>query len=231
MLVVRSLLASLAQVYTHISITLVSSLISLAAYLPFLILLALLTLGVRSILVIPICILVFLGVLPYPGDAASQVIARELATSDLIVNSDAWKGFDGNWQPALRAWLVGIAVTVGLIANVAFYTHLATTPGSLSVPGYALSVAAIAALSVWITMHFYLYPLLLAMEDPRLLPAYRNALVLIAFYPVTSLAGALVWIVWLAVCSVTGVFFAGGYLVAAAIQQNIFTRLPAVRRT
>lgn len=231
MLVLRSLAASLLQVYTHISITLVSSLTTLATFIPFLILLALVTLGVQLYLVIPLCILIFLGILPYPGSAAGQVIAHELATNDLIVTSDAWRGLDGNWQPALRAWLVGVVVTVVLIANVTFYTHLATTSGSLSVPGYVLSMAAIAALSVWVTMHLYVYPLLLAMEKPALLPTYRNALVLLALYPVTSVAGTVIWILWLALCAGTGVFFAGGFLVAATIQHNIFTRLPAVRGT
>jgi hypothetical protein len=99
------------------------------------------------------------------------------------------------------------------------------------VPGYVLSVAAIGALSLWLTMHLYVYPLLLVMERPALLPTYRNAVVLLALYPLTSLFGAVIWILWLSVCSATGVFFAGGFLVAATIQQNIFTRLPAVRKT
>jgi hypothetical protein len=231
MLVLRSLLASVVQVYTHISITLVSSLTALVADLPFLALLALLTLDVQYYAVIPLSILLFLGVLPYPGSVAGQLIARELALGDLIVTSDAWRGFDGNWQPALRAWLVGVAVTVGLIANIAFYTHLAAMPGSLSVPGYILSAIAIAALTVWILIHLYVYPLLLAMEERNLLLVYRNALVLLTLYPLVSLVGTVIWIVWLGVCAATGVYFAGGFLVAATIQQNIFTRLPAVRGT
>ncbi len=230
MLVLRSLFASVLQVYTHISITLVSSLTALAADLPFLLVLAIVTVDVQSYAVIPACILLFLGILPYPGSAAGQVIARELATADLVVTSDAWRGFDGNWRLALRTWLVGAVVTIVLIANVTFYTHLASGPGSLSVPGLILSIVAIMALSVWITIHLYVYPLLLVMEPGNLLLVYRNALLLLVMYPVSTVAGAVVWIAWLALCSITGVFFAGGFLVAAAIQQNIFTRLPAVRK-
>jgi hypothetical protein len=229
-LVLRSLLASVLQVYTHISITLVSSLITLAADLPFLALLFLATMSVRSYVLIPLSVLLFLGVLPYPGNAAGQVIAHELATSDLIVTSDAWRGFDGNWQPALRAWLVGVVVTIGLIANVTFYTHLASGSGAYTIPGYVLSVVTIGALSLWITIHLYVYPLLLAMEEPRLLLVYRNALVLLSFHPIASILGTLIWLTWLALGAATGVFFAGGFLVAATIQHNIFTRLPLVRR-
>lgn len=229
MLLLRSLVASVLQVYTHVSITLVSSLTALAAAIPFLLVLALLTVDVQSYAVIPVCILLFLGVLPYPGSAAGQVVARELATSDLVVTSDAWRGFEGNWQPALRAWLVGAAVTIGLIANITFYTHLASMSGSLSVPGFVLSVVAITALTIWIAIHLYVYPLLLAMEPGGLLLVYRNALLLLAMYPVSSIIGAVVWVAWLALCAITGVFFAGGFLVAATIQQNLFIRLPAIR--
>ena len=231
MLVLRSLFASVVQVYTHISITLVSSLIALAADLPFLLLLAIFTVDVQLYTVIPACILLFLGVLPYPGSAAGQVIARELATSDLVVTSDAWRGFEGNWRIALRAWTVGAVVMVGLIANIVFYTHLASTsdPGPLSLVAFILSGVAIGALTVWIVVHLYIYPLLLVMEQGSLLLVYRNALLLLAMYPVSSVVGAAIWVAWLALCAVTGVFFAGGFLVAATIQQNIFTRLPAVR--
>jgi hypothetical protein len=69
------------------------------------------------------------------------------------------------------------------------------------------------------------------MEQGRILLVYRNALLLLAMYPISSVVGAAVWVAWLALCAVTGVFFAGGFLVAATIQQNIFTRLPAVRET
>jgi hypothetical protein len=69
------------------------------------------------------------------------------------------------------------------------------------------------------------------MEERNLLLVYRNALVLLTLYPLVSLVGTVIWIVWLGVCAATGVYFAGGFLVAATIQQNIFTRLPAVRGT
>jgi hypothetical protein len=169
-------------------------------------------------------------VLPYPGSAAGQVVARELATSDLVVTSDAWRGFDGIWRPALRVWLVSIVITVGLIANVTFYTHLAGTSGSLSVLGYILSALAIGALTFWIVLHLYVYPLLLVMEQHELLLVYRNALVLVGLHPVATIVGAVIWLAWLALGASTGIFFAGGFLVGATIQQNIFTRLPAVRR-
>lgn len=230
MLVLRSLFASLVQVYTHISITLVSSLATLAAELPFLLLLAIFTVDVQSYAVIPACILLFLGVLPYPGSAAGQVIARELATGDLVVTSDAWRGFDKNWRVALRAWTVGAVVVIGLIANITFYVHLASGSGPITVIAFILSGLAIGALTVWIALHLYVYPLLLVMEPGSLLLVYRNALLLLAMYPVSSLVATLIWVGWLALCSVTGVFFAGGFLVAATIQQNIFTRLPAVRQ-
>lgn len=230
MLVLRSLFASLSQVYTHVSITLVSSLVALATFLPFMLLVAVFTLFIHSYAAIPISILIFLGVLPYPGCASAQVIARELATGDLVVTSDAWTGLQEHWRFALRAWIVGAVVTIGLLGNLTFYTHLALTPGSLSVPGYVLAIFFLAVLSIWLVLQFHVYPLLLIMERQDLRLVYRNALVLVGMHPVASVLGTAVWVGWLMLCAATGVFFAGGFLVAATIQQNIFTRLPAVRR-
>jgi hypothetical protein len=186
---------------------------------------------VHSYAVIPVSILLFLGVLPYPGSAAGQLIARELATSDLVVTSDAWRGFEGRWQPALRLWLVGSAVSIGLIANVTFYTHLAQSTGPGQVLGFLLSMVFIAALSLWVLMHLYVYPLVLLMERTELRLVYRNALILVAVYPFSSVLGALVWLGWIALSAATGIFLAGGFLVAATIQHNIFSRLPMVRQT
>jgi hypothetical protein len=68
------------------------------------------------------------------------------------------------------------------------------------------------------------------MEQHELLLVYRNALVLVGLHPVATIVGAVIWLAWLALGASTGIFFAGGFLVGATIQQNIFTRLPAVRR-
>jgi hypothetical protein len=75
-------------------------------------------------------------------------------------------------------------------------------------------------LLLWLGVHLYVAPLLLAQVEPRALLAYRNAAVMMLSRPVASLNASLIWLGALVFTSATALATIIGLALAASIQQN-----------
>jgi hypothetical protein len=81
----------------------------------------------------------------------------------------------------------------------------------------------------WLMMHVYLYPMIFAVQERKIMLVYRNALVLAFRRPVTTSFVLVFWTVWLLFSSFIGLVLIAGLVVAAVMQNSALLRvLPAV---
>jgi hypothetical protein len=83
-----------------------------------------------------------------------------------------------------------------------------------------LFVAWTLILLLWLGVHLYVAPLLLAQAEARVLLAYRNAAVIMLTRPVASLTVSVIWLGVLVFTSFTALATIIGLALAASIQQN-----------
>jgi hypothetical protein len=127
---------------------------------------------------------------------------------------------------ALRAWLIAAATAIICALNAAFYATQAANPASgLHAVAAPLFVVWTLILLLWLGVHLYVAPLLLAQVEPRALLAYRNAAVIMLSRPVANLTASLIWLSALLLTSATALASIIGLAVAASIQQNAFRLL------
>ena len=148
---------------------------------------------------LPIVLLLFL--LP-PPTAGVYYYAHELSR-------DRWASFSVFWEGTkkylVKSWLVawlGALVAVILAANIWFYGGFEG--------GWVIWVQAffLSLLVYWIATQLYLFPMLLSLEEGKLLLAIRNAALLVVTNPLFTLLLAL--------------------LLAATIVLSVVVVLPAV---
>ena len=117
-----------------------------------------------------LCVLVI--VLIPPATAGLMYLANELAHERRV----EWRMFlTGARLYLWRSWQVTIASLGGiviLLTNIWFYVNVTT--GILQY----LTILWIYLLIIWLAAQIYVFPLLIQMEQPRLLLIYRNALLL-----------------------------------------------------
>jgi uncharacterized membrane protein YesL len=162
---------------------------------------------------------ILLGVLPYPGAAGLQAMAREMAAGEMLLMPGPIEGLRQYWKPALRVWLVAVPITAILFFNVFFYAHVSFPLASLA------EIAALYALAVWLAAHVYVYPLLLEQEVKRIRLIYRNAFIMVISHPVFTFQVVVAWLLILMICSASGIIVAIGLALAVAIQQNATARM------
>jgi hypothetical protein len=127
------------------------------------------------------------------------------------------------WRVSLRAWLIAAAITIACLLNMAFYATQATNPATrLHAVAAPLLVVWTLILFLWLGLHLYVAPLLLAQAEARVLLAYRNAAVIMLSRPFASLTISLVWLGALIFTSATALATVIGLALAASIQQNTF---------
>jgi hypothetical protein len=217
----RSVGAALRQVSAHFAASVVANIAVTVLSLPVLFVLGIVAFGAGSASTIALGVAVIIGVLPNPMMCGLQLLARELAHGEIIMFSDQWDGLRQYWAVALRAWLVSLPVTGLLVANIVFYAS-GPLPRVLAAP---LTLIWLYLLFFWLTMHLYIFPLLMEQEVQRVLLAYRNALVIVVSRPGFTLGVVPVWLALLLLSSVTGLAAIIGFAVGAAIQQNATARL------
>lgn len=224
--------SALYQVSTHLGVLVVANLTAVVLSLPLVALVGVLSYLARSYSLIPLGIALLLGVFPNPAAAGLQLTARDLARKDIISLSDQWDGLRQFWLFALKTWLVSLAGTIVIVANLAFYAFQAGQSGSsFRTIGGPLAAVWLFVLLVWVGLHLYIFPLLVAQEDRRLLTAYRNAFIMEVSRPFFTLTVTILWILLLLFTSATGLATIIGLAVGAAIQQNAFVRLLPTFRT
>jgi hypothetical protein len=181
---------------------------------------------VHSLSLVPLGIALLVGALPNPACMGLQTLTRELARGHPSNFAEQWQGLRTYWRVSLRAWLVAAAITIVCALNAAFYATRAANPAtSWHVAAAGLSVAWTLILLLWLGVHLYVAPLLLAQTEARVFLAYRNAAVIMLSRPVASLTVCLIWLGALVFTSFTALATVIGLALAASIQQNTFRLL------
>jgi hypothetical protein len=225
----RAVGSALRQVFSHFILSLGGNVTAIVLSLPIIVIVLLLATFSRSLSYVPLGIAVLVGMLPNPACMGLQTLARELAYGESPELSDQWRGLREYWRTALRAWLVSAAVTAVCFLNVAFYaTQAASHTSSLRGVAGPLSILWGLLLLSWLAIHVYVTPLLQAQDEPSVLLAYRNALVLMVSRPLASIVVIPVWLALLVATSATGLVTIVGLALAASLQQNALRALLAV---
>jgi hypothetical protein len=215
------------QVFSHLTLSFGGNLLAMLLSLPIVLALIVVAFFVHSLRVVPLGIAVLVGALPNPACMGLQTLARELARGGHTPGfGEQWQGLRMYWRVSLRAWLVAVAITITCALNVAFYaTQAANRGASLHAVAAPLFVFWTLILLLWLGVHLYVAPLLLAQAEARVLLAYRNAAVIMLSRPVASLTVSLIWLGALVFTSATALATIIGLALAASIQQNTFRLL------
>jgi len=217
----RAVGSSCYQVFSHLALSFGGNVLAMLLSLPIVLVAILVAFFVHSLSVVPLGIALLVGALPNPACMGLQTLARELARGDTADLREQWQGLRMYWRVSLRAWVLAAAITVICALNVAFYaTQAANRAARLHAVAAPLLVAWALILFLWLGVHLYVVPVLLAQAEARVLLAYRNAAVLMLSRPVASLIVSLIWLGALVFTSATALATVIGLALAASIQQN-----------
>jgi len=209
------------QIFTHFTVSVGGNLLAMLLSLPIVLVLVVVAFFAHSLSVVPLGIAVLVGALPNPACMGLQTLARELAHGHPPEFREQWQAIRTYWGVSLRAWLIAAATTIICALNAAFYATQAANPASgLHAIAAPLFVVWTLVLLLWLGVHLYVAPLLLAQVEPRALLAYRNAAVMMLSRPVASLNASLIWLGALVFTSATALATIIGLALAASIQQN-----------
>jgi uncharacterized membrane protein YesL len=107
--------------------------------------------------------------LPTPGNVALSGLALIAAGPDAPRFAQFRTSLRAHWRLASRCLLLSLLVLAALIANVYFYAVLSS--GWLRF----VSIAWLYGTFFWLSLHLYLVPLLVYVNEPRLPDLYRRA--------------------------------------------------------
>lgn len=182
--------------------------------------------GTQSFSLVPLGVALLVGILPNPCTAGVQAVEHEIAAGEMVTVHDHWSGLRLYARPAAVAWLVSFAVTAVIVGNAAFYLHIAaSSSGLLRLLAPPLLLAWLLVFVVWMSMHLYIFPLLIQQETKSLRLVYRNAALMTIARPSTTMVIMLIWVLLLLLSSITGLVTFIGLALSASIQQNATARL------
>lgn len=222
----RAVGSSCYQVFSHLARSFGANVLAMLLSLPLVLVSIVAASALHSLSLVPLGIAVLVGALPNPACMGLQTLARELAHGETADFGEQWQGLRMYWRVSLRAWLIAAAITIACVLNMAFYAAQARDPAArLHAVAAPLFVVWTLLLFLWLAIHLYVAPLLLAQAEARVLLAYRNAAVIMLSRPVASVAVSLVWLGALVFTSATALATVIGLALAASIQQNAFRLL------
>lgn len=125
-----------------------------------------------------------------PASAALSVVARRCVRDIHVDRSYYFDGFRTYWRQAVALSALGMIVLALLLLNLLFYLNQGTTMLR------ALAALCTYLILFWISVLFYVYPMLVGLEKPSVWGALRSAVLIAAANPLYSivlvlLAGAL----------------------------------------
>ena len=218
---IRAVGSSCRQVFSHLALSFGGNVFAMVLSLPIVLVSIAVASAVHSLSLVPLGIALLVGALPNPACMGLQTLARELAHGDTANFGEQWQGLRMYWRVSLRAWLIAAAITITCALNMVFYANQAANPATrLHAVAVPLFILWTLVLFLWLGIHLYVAPLLLAQAEARLLLAYRNAAVVMLSRPVASLIVSLVWLGALVFTSATALATVIGLALAASIQQN-----------
>jgi len=211
------------QVFTHLALSFGGNVLAMLLSLPIVLVSVVVAFFAHSLSVVPLGIAILVGALPNPACMGLQTLTRELARGNAPYFREQWQGLRAYWRVGLRAWLIAAAITITCALNMAFYARQAANPATSwhAVAAPLFFVWALVLL-LWLGVHLYVAPLLLAQTEASVLLAYRNAFVVMLSRPLASLIVSVIWLGALVFTSVTALATIIGLALAAAIQQNTF---------
>jgi MFS family permease len=217
----RAVGSSCYQVFSHLAQSFGANLLAMLLSLPIVLVSIIVAFFVHSLSVVPLGIALLVGALPNPACMGLQTLARELARGDTADFGEQRQGLRMYWRVSLRAWSIAAAIAITCVLNMAFYATQAANPATrLHAVAAPLFVVWTLILFLWLGVHLYVAPLLLAQAEARVLLAYRNAAVIMLSRPVASLTVSVIWLGVLVFTSFTGLATIIGLALAASIQQN-----------
>jgi hypothetical protein len=187
--------------------------------------LALVSHAAGSLSIVPLGMVLFLAVLPNPVLAGVQAGTRELLTTGEGSLADCRRGLRAYWKVAAVTWLLAVPITAVILLNVAFYGGLIGGQYHIGTAAGPLEVIWLVIMLFWLSLHLYVFPLLLAQERPKAFLAYRNAAVLVLARPLFTVTVEVVWLAVLILAAATGLAAVIGLMLGAAIQQSAFLRI------
>jgi hypothetical protein len=218
---IRAVGSSCHQVFSHLALSFGGNVLAMLLSLPIVLVSVVAAFFLHSLSVVPLGIALLVGALPNPACMGLQTLARELGRGHTPNLREQWQGISKYWRVSLRAWLVAAVITIFCMLNMAFYAaravHPATSLHAVAAPLFAVWTLT---LFLWLGVHLYVAPLLLAQAEARVLLAYRNAAVIMLSRPVASLTISVIWLGVLVFTSFTALATIIGLALAASIQQN-----------
>lgn len=120
-------------------------------------------------------------VLPTPASVALGGVARVAAGPDVPRFSLFWTTLRAYWRLGLVCCLISLAVAAALLGNLYFY--------AIYTSGWLRFVAVLWLYGAlfWLSVHVYLVPLLVHLEEPRVVDLYRRAALIALGHPVYTL--------------------------------------------
>jgi len=218
--------SAFAQVLTHVAASVLGNLLATVLSIPIVLMVGALAFGTRSLSVIPLGVTLLVAVMPNPCTAGIQSVAHELALGEDITFRDHWQGFRRYARLAGIAWLGSVAVTAVILANLAFYAHaVGASGGILQAIAPVLFFLWLLLCIPWISLHLYVFPLLIEQEVKSIPLIYRNAFLMAMGRPAVLLVVVPLWLALLVIFSTTGVVTFIGLALSASIQQNATKKL------
>jgi uncharacterized membrane protein YesL len=222
----RAIGSAFRQVLTHATASLLANVMATLLSAPIILTVGAVAYGTRSLSLIPLGVALLVGVLPNPCAAGLHAVTREFAASGYATFSDHWAGLRAYFFPALKAWLLSLAVTALIVANLVFYVRaLGTGSGIVRSVSPGLLFAWLLVFVVWIAIHLYVFPLIVVQEVKSLRLVYRNAFMMALARPGVTACVVPIWIALLLLCSATGLVTFIGLVLCAAIQHTTTARL------
>jgi hypothetical protein len=218
--------SAFAQVLTHVSASLFANLVATALSVPIVLAVGAVAFGTRSFSLVPLGVALLVGILPNPCTAGVQSVAHELATGGNITFRDHWLGFRRYARPAAIAWAGSLVITAVILGNLAFYAHaVGSSTGALHALAPTLFLLWLLLCIPWISVHMFVFPLLIEQEVKNIRLVYRNALLMAMARPSVMAVVLPLWISLLLVATTTGLATFIGLAISASIQQNATAKL------
>lgn len=177
-----------------------------------------LSLWIGKLAYAPVLIALLLGVVPNPFAAGLQYCARLAARDDPLAIEDLRDGLREYWRPAAVMYGISLVSLILILANILFY---ATLRSPIFV---VLDIIWTYLLFTWFMAHVYVYPMLFALEDRKVLLVYRNSIILAYKKPFTTFFVMAFWLAWLIFSSYIGLVVIAGLIIAAIVQQETTRR-------
>jgi uncharacterized membrane protein YesL len=124
-----------------------------------------------------------LAIATYPiATAAIYPIAHRVAVGKTFHLSDYWDGVKAYWWRAILWFLANVLAVALWYVNLDFYAQLIRNEWVLLVGGFWTSVFV-----VWLLTQIHFWPMMMVQEEPNIVQAWRNSVILVLRFPVFSI--------------------------------------------